>query len=133
LLVANPNVIEKALTPAFYLNFAYLADLVYVPQNSKSKGLTLEIFYLRADKSSKDVTDFVQKLLIIEKESGAEVRLRKVGERYFETFKGSGRLQRRELEIELSPDQFNTLWPGTEGRRIENPLSNRRGRPKTRA
>jgi len=28
-------------------------------------------------------------------------------------------LQRRELEIELTPDQFNTLWPGTEGRRIE--------------
>jgi adenylate cyclase len=51
--------------------------------------------------------------------TGAEVRLRKIGERYFETFKGSGRLQRRELEIELSPDQFNTLWPDTEGRRIE--------------
>jgi hypothetical protein len=39
--------------------------------------------------------------------SGAEVRLRKMGERYFETFKGSGRLQSRELEIELSHDQFN--------------------------
>ena len=51
--------------------------------------------------------------------TGAEVRLRKIGARYFETFKGSGRLQRRELEIELSHDQFNALWPGTEGRRIE--------------
>ncbi len=51
--------------------------------------------------------------------TGAEVRLRKTGERYFETFKGGGRLQRRELEIELSREQFNTLWPGTEGRRIE--------------
>ena len=51
--------------------------------------------------------------------TGAEVRLRKIAERYFETFKGSGRLQRRELEIVLSHDQFNTLWPGTEGRRIE--------------
>jgi adenylate cyclase len=51
--------------------------------------------------------------------TGAEVRLRKSGERYFETFKGSGRLQRRELEIELSHNQFNALWPGTEGRRIE--------------
>jgi adenylate cyclase len=46
--------------------------------------------------------------------TGAEV-----GERYFETFKGIGRLQRRELEIVLSHDQFNALWPGTEGRRIE--------------
>jgi adenylate cyclase len=51
--------------------------------------------------------------------TGAEVRLRKIGERYFETFKGSGHLQRRELEIALSRDQFNALWPGTEGRRIE--------------
>jgi hypothetical protein len=40
LLVANPNVIEKALT-RFYLNFAYLADLVYVPRHSKSKDLTV--------------------------------------------------------------------------------------------
>lgn len=51
--------------------------------------------------------------------NGAEVRLRKVGPRYFETFKGSGTLQRRELEIELSPDQFHALWLGTEGQRIE--------------
>ena len=47
------------------------------------------------------------------------MRLRKIGERYFETYKGSGRLQRTELEIELSGDQFSTLWPRTEGRRIE--------------
>ena len=51
--------------------------------------------------------------------TASEVRLRKIGDRYFETYKGAGRLQRRELEIELSPDQFNTLWLGTEGRRIE--------------
>jgi hypothetical protein len=60
----------------------------------------------------------VQGYLVIDS-AGAEVRLRKIGDRYFETFKGSGRLQRRELEIELNPDQFHTLWPGTEGRRIE--------------
>jgi CYTH domain-containing protein len=51
--------------------------------------------------------------------NGAEVRLRKVGERHFETYKGSGRLQRTELEIELSYDQFSTLWPGTKNRRLE--------------
>ena len=51
--------------------------------------------------------------------TGSELRLRKMGNRYFETFKGSGRLQRKELEIELSSDQFNLLWPATEGRRIE--------------
>lgn len=41
----------------------------------------------------------------------AEVRLRKTSERYFETFNGSGRLQRLELEFESSRDQFITLWP----------------------
>src|SRR5437870_11683640 len=51
--------------------------------------------------------------------TGSEVRLRKIGDRYFETYKSAGRLQRRELEIELSPDQFSTLWPATEDRRIE--------------
>jgi adenylate cyclase len=51
--------------------------------------------------------------------NGAQVRLRKVGERYFETYKSSGRLQRTELEIELGYDQFSTLWPGTENRRLE--------------
>lgn len=62
--------------------------------------------------------NIVQGYLAID-ERGTEVRLRKMGERYFETVKSSGRLQRRELEIELSRDQFNTLWPGTEDRRIE--------------
>jgi CYTH domain-containing protein len=51
--------------------------------------------------------------------NGAEVRLRKIGDRCYETHKSAGRLQRRELEIELNRDQFDTLWPGTEGRRIE--------------
>jgi adenylate cyclase len=51
--------------------------------------------------------------------AGAEVQLRKIDERYFETFKGVGRLQRRGLEIPLSHDQVHVLWPGTEGGRIE--------------
>src|SRR5678815_4414623 len=62
--------------------------------------------------------DIVQGYLAVDA-SGSEVRLRKMGEHFFETFKGSGRLQRRELEIELNHDQFKALWPGTEGRRIE--------------
>jgi adenylate cyclase len=51
--------------------------------------------------------------------NGAEVRLRRIGQRYFETYKSSGGLQRTELEIELSHDQFSTLWPGTQDRRLE--------------
>lgn len=41
----------------------------------------------------------IQGYLVIDL-SGAEVRLRKMDNRHFETYKGSGRLQRRELEIE---------------------------------
>src|SRR5258705_12521672 len=51
--------------------------------------------------------------------TGAEVRLRKTGERYFETFKGGGRLQRRGLGNEFRRGEFKTLWPGTEGRRVQ--------------
>src|SRR5258708_28720715 len=89
---------------------------------SKQKDEEIErVFKVR--QVPKDITRYpseniVQGYLAIDA-NGAEVRLRKIGERYFETYKGSGRLQRRELEIELNHDQFNTLWPGTEGRRIE--------------
>jgi len=89
---------------------------------SKQKDEEIErVFKVR--QVPKDITRYpseniVQGYLAIDA-NGAEVRLRKIGERYFETYKGSGRLQRRELEIKLSHDQFNTLWPGTEGRRIE--------------
>lgn len=34
------------------------------------------------------------------------------------TAKSGGELVRRELETELSPQQFEALWPATEGRRI---------------
>lgn len=48
-----------------------------------------------------------------------EVRLRKKGDRYYQTSKSEGGLVRKEVEIELSPDQFDALWPLTEGKRIE--------------
>jgi len=50
---------------------------------------------------------------------GSEVRLRRKGQKYFETVKrGRGEL-RSELEIELTATQFDTLWEATSGRRIE--------------
>ncbi|MEQ9618811.1 MAG: CYTH domain-containing protein [Deltaproteobacteria bacterium] len=48
-----------------------------------------------------------------------EVRLRKKGDQYYQTVKSDGGLVRREVEIELSRDQFEALWPMTEGKRIE--------------
>jgi adenylate cyclase len=52
-------------------------------------------------------------------EDGTEVRLRKKGDRYFQTVKSGFGLQRGETEIEISKDQFEKLWSMTEGKRIE--------------
>jgi CYTH domain-containing protein len=50
---------------------------------------------------------------------GTEVRIRQVGEMFFQTVKSDGGLVRSEFEVELSKDQFETLWPATAGRRLE--------------
>jgi len=48
-----------------------------------------------------------------------EVRIRKKGNRYYLTVKGAGDLSRPEKEIELTEEQYKTLWPLTIGRRIK--------------
>lgn len=50
--------------------------------------------------------------------AGMEVRLRKTTENYWLTIKSGGDLQRSEYEVSLSAEQFETLWPSTEGRRL---------------
>ena len=50
---------------------------------------------------------------------GTEVRIREKGNRFFQTVKSSGNLQRREVEVPLTRAQFEALWPLTEGRRVE--------------
>ena len=50
---------------------------------------------------------------------GREVRVRDDGGKYVLTVKSAGDMARSEDEIELSEQQFATLWPLTEGRRIE--------------
>ena len=49
----------------------------------------------------------------------SEVRVRQKGEQYFQTIKSEGGLSRNEIEMEISKDQFEELWPETEGRRIK--------------
>lgn len=54
--------------------------------------------------------------------SGEVVRIRRKGDQYFITYKrksGEHTTKRIELEAELTEEQFITLWPGTEGRRLE--------------
>ncbi len=49
---------------------------------------------------------------------GTEIRLRRKGDRFFQTVKKGKGLVRTEVEIELTEEQFAVLWPMTEGRRV---------------
>jgi adenylate cyclase len=49
---------------------------------------------------------------------GVQVRLRKAGEKCSLTFKRNRGNVRDEREIELTREQFDVLWPATEGRRL---------------
>lgn len=49
---------------------------------------------------------------------GKEVRLRKSDSNYWLTVKSSGTLVREEYEVVLEAEQFEVLWPATEGRRL---------------
>ena len=48
-----------------------------------------------------------------------EVRVRRKGERFYQTVKIGKGVQRTEVEVELSRVQFDNLWPLTAGRRVE--------------
>ena len=56
---------------------------------------------------------------LIEGADKSLLRIRKKGEKYYQTIKSSGGLSRQEIEIEISKGQFDTLWPLSEGKRIE--------------
>jgi CYTH domain-containing protein len=66
---------------------------------------------------------------LVSTDDGLQVRLRKKDEQYSLTYKrGSGNV-REEREVTLSAEQFSTLWPATEGKRLiktryEIPLGN---------
>ena len=55
---------------------------------------------------------------VIASENGIELRIRQKQTRFFQTIKMGEGLSRTEIEIELSLDQFQQLWPQTEGRRV---------------
>ncbi len=49
---------------------------------------------------------------------GVQVRLRKKGAVRSITYKRGGKMVREEREVRLSAEQFDALWPATEGRRL---------------
>jgi CYTH domain-containing protein len=55
---------------------------------------------------------------IIDAAEGIELRVRRKQNTYYQTIKMGEGLSRTEIEIALSPDQFDQLWPYTDGRRV---------------
>ena len=67
---------------------------------------------------------------LVSLDDGLQVRLRKSNESYSLTYKRGVGNVREEREVELTPAQFDALWPATEGKRLEKtrydiPLGNR--------
>jgi adenylate cyclase len=60
-----------------------------------------------------------QGYLALDDRSGAEVRLRRHGDDLSLTIKSTGGLARVEEELALDEATFESLWPLTDGRRIE--------------
>ena len=48
-----------------------------------------------------------------------EVRLRQKNQNFYLTVKTGEGIQRNEIELEISEEQFRTLWPATQGQRLE--------------
>ena len=48
-----------------------------------------------------------------------EIRVRKKGDKYYQTVKIGSGFQREEIETEITQERFETLWPLTADRRIE--------------
>ena len=57
--------------------------------------------------------------MIIVADDGLELRLRQKNDCFYQTIKQGSGLVRQEYEIELTPDQFNSLWALTADRRIQ--------------
>lgn len=55
---------------------------------------------------------------LVSLDDGLQVRLRKSGEKYSLTYKRGVGNVREEREIELTAEQFDALWPATEGKRL---------------
>ena len=62
-------------------------------------------------------TEIRQGYLAVTKE-GIEVRIRNKGNSFFQTVKSEKGLYREEIEISITKEQFEVLWPATSGKRI---------------
>ena len=82
-------------------------------------AMEVERKFLVADRPPLDearVVEIEQGYLAVGAEG--EVRLRRKGDRRLLTVKRGAGLSREEAEVELAGDQFDALWPLSEGRRL---------------
>lgn len=92
--------------------------------SSAASGREIERKFLIAtadvpDRLDRYPHDAIQQGYLVIGATGEEVRVRRKGSHWFLTVKSGGDLQRSECEIELTPQQFQQLWPATAGRRVE--------------
>ena len=73
---------------------------------------------LPADLENYPHSAIIQGYLIIT-DNDIEVRIRKKGDKYFETVKAGSGLVRKESEKEITKEVFFDHWPLTEGKRVE--------------
>ena len=78
------------------------------------KWLVKELIDLQAYEA-----DTIEQGYIIVAENGDELRLRNKNGVYIQTLKKGAGLVREEVEITLTIEQFEKLWPLTEGRRLK--------------
>ena len=63
--------------------------------------------------------DAIRQGYLVLGKDGSEARLRDRNNSYFIAVKSSGDLSRNEWEVPITREQFDALWPATEGKRIE--------------
>lgn len=63
--------------------------------------------------------EFIRQGYLVLGADGSEARVRDRSGAHTMTVKSKGELSRGEWEIPIEPEQFEVLWPATEGRRVE--------------
>ena len=88
-------------------------------ESADSTEIERKYLVARLPRDSEQLTGtFIEQGYLAVCPDGAEVRLRRKGDRFFQTVKKGRGLVRAEAEIEISEAQFAALWPMTSGRRV---------------
>jgi CYTH domain-containing protein/8-oxo-dGTP pyrophosphatase MutT (NUDIX family) len=106
------------------LTYDHDRELVRAALAPPPSGVEIERKWLVAEVPDEELRDapsdaIAQGYLATGRDGDAEVRVRRRGGRSFITVKSTGGLERVEEELEIDARTFASLWPLTEGRRVE--------------